>query len=130
MEEIFATGPLTGLVNNAAGNFISRTEDLSPNAFNAIKAALITYSGQLSQAWGPEGIRVNAVSPGWTWSNIMVQLTQNNRAKTDKVAAPFHLLKRTGNPEEVAEAVAFLLSDAAAIIRGQSINVDGGDTPY
>lgn len=36
MTEIFAAGPLTGLVNNAAGNFISPTEDLSPNAFNAI----------------------------------------------------------------------------------------------
>ena len=35
-----------------------------PQAFNAIKAALLTYSKQLSQAWGPKGIRVNAVSPG------------------------------------------------------------------
>ena len=44
---------------------IAATETFfAPNAFNAIKAALITYSAQLSQAWGPKGIRVNAVSPG------------------------------------------------------------------
>lgn len=41
----------------------------------------------------PDGIRVNAVSPGWTWSNIMKQLSGDDRAKTDGVAAPFHLLR-------------------------------------
>src|SRR3546814_4138509 len=42
MDEAFAGGPLTGLVNNAAGNFISRTEDLSANAFNAI-ASIVAH---------------------------------------------------------------------------------------
>ena len=42
MQGIFDSGPLTGLVNNAAGNFISRTEDLSPNAFNAI-ASIVAH---------------------------------------------------------------------------------------
>ncbi len=42
----------------------------------------------------PDGIRVNAASLGWTWSNIMAPLTNSDRAKTDKVACNFHLPRR------------------------------------
>jgi NAD(P)-dependent dehydrogenase (short-subunit alcohol dehydrogenase family) len=55
-------------------------------------------------------------------------LTNGNRAKTDEVASPFHLLGRVANPEEVASAVLFLCSDEASFITGTDIRVDGGYT--
>jgi NAD(P)-dependent dehydrogenase (short-subunit alcohol dehydrogenase family) len=92
------------------------------------KAAILQLTRNQAMDLAPDGIRVNAVSPGWTWSNIMDQLTGGNRAKTDAVAAPFHLLGRVANPEEVASAVLFLCSDEASFITGTDICVDGGYT--
>jgi hypothetical protein len=74
----------------------------------------------------PDGIRVNSVSPGWTWSKVMVELTGGDRAKTDRVAAPFHLLGRVGDPEEVANVVVFLAGDEASFVTGADWAVDGG----
>lgn len=74
MEAIFAEAPLTGLVNNAAGNFISRTEDLSPNAFNAI-ASIVAHgtfnttvaAGKRWIAGGHKGSILSIVTT-WVWT--------------------------------------------------------------
>lgn len=110
------------------GSISSRVAQTGRWLYPVSKAAILQLTRNQAMDLAPDGIRVNAVSPGWTWSNIMDQLTGGNRAKTDAVAAPFHLLGRTGSPEEVAAAVLFLCSDEASFITGTDIRVDGGYT--
>ncbi|TDK43805.1 SDR family oxidoreductase [Antarcticimicrobium luteum] len=110
------------------GSISSRVAQTGRWLYPVSKAAILQLTRNQAMDLAPEGIRVNAVSPGWTWSNIMDELTGGNREKTDKVAAPFHLLGRVGDPEEVANAVLFLCSDEAGFITGTDIRVDGGYT--
>ena len=71
MQAIFDAGPLTGLVNNAAGNFISPTEDLSPNAFNAIASIVAhgTFNTTVAagKRWLAAGAKGNILSIVTTW---------------------------------------------------------------
>jgi 3-oxoacyl-[acyl-carrier protein] reductase len=99
---------------------------VAPQAFNAIKAAIITYGSQLAQALAAQGIRVNCVSPGpieypgGNWEMIkgaMPAFYDGTRA-----AMPFG---RLGEPDEVAKAVVFLASPAASYISGTNLVVDG-----
>lgn len=90
------------------------------------KAALVQLTRNMAMDLAPDRIRVNSVSPGWTWSKVMVQLSGDDRARTDRVAAPFHLLGRVGDPEEVAAVVVFLCTDRASFVTGADWAVDGG----
>lgn len=110
------------------GSISSRVAQTGRWLYPVSKAAILQLTRNQAMDFAPDGIRVNAVSPGWTWSNIMDELTEGNREKTDKVAAPFHLLGRVADPEEVAAAVVFLCSDEASFITGTDIRVDGGYT--
>jgi hypothetical protein len=92
------------------------------------KAAILGMTRNQAAHLAPHNIRVNSVSPGWTWSNVIKQLSGDDRAKTDRVAAPLHMLGRAGNAEEVANTVLFLCSDQASFITGTDIAVDGGYT--
>jgi len=100
-----------------------------PQAFNALKAALLTYSSQLGQALGPKGIRVNAVSPGpiafpgGNWEAIKAAAPELYQATEAGFA-----LGRWGGPDEVARTIVFLASPAASYTTGTNVVIDGGYT--
>lgn len=92
--------------------------------YSASKGALLAFSRSLAAELGPKGIRVNSVVPGFIdtdmTSRVPRQIKQKNLERI--------VLRRFGQPAEVASVVTFLASDAATYIMGQAIVVDGGLT--
>jgi NAD(P)-dependent dehydrogenase (short-subunit alcohol dehydrogenase family) len=98
-------------------------ENPSILAYASTKGALETLVKNWAAILGPSGIRVNAVAPG------IIDTDMSNFTKTEagpEVALGMQALKRLGKPEDVADVVAFVASDAARWITGASLPVDGG----
>ncbi len=93
------------------------------SAYAATKGAVSTLVTHLAAALGPRGIRVNAVAPG-VIATDMSSLTKTESGQAFVLG--IQALKRIGQPEDVADVVAFLVSDAARWITGATIPVDGG----
>jgi NAD(P)-dependent dehydrogenase (short-subunit alcohol dehydrogenase family) len=93
--------------------------------YNVSKAGLLMLVKSAGNHLAKQGIRVNAVSPGWTWSRN-IERRYGTRERADALAAEFQPLGRMAEPREVAEAATFLLSDRASFITGAELLVDGG----
>lgn len=93
-------------------------------AVAASKAALEAVARHLALELGPSGIRVNVVSPGLVQTRALEHFP--NRAELVEIASNRTPLARLTTPDDVANVVGFLCSDAAAMIHGQTIHVDGG----
>lgn len=91
-------------------------------AYGTSKAALIAATKVLSYELAPQGIRVNAIAPGLTDTNMAVLMEE----KAGDTMVRETSLKRLGLPEEIAQTAIFLASDKASFITGQTLRVDGG----
>lgn len=93
--------------------------------YGASKGAIISLTKSLAREMAPFGVLVNAVNPGM----IHTELTSDLKPEQIKELLAPTILKRVGEPEEVARVVAFLCSDWSSYMSGQIINVDGGLCP-
>ncbi|MBT8384217.1 MAG: SDR family oxidoreductase [Bacteroidia bacterium] len=123
-------GVLPGMKKNEWGRIITITSQAVKQPVenlilsNAVRASVVGLMKTLATELGPHNITVNNVMPGYTQTNRLKKLIAANPAFNEAInEIP---LKRFGNPEEFAAAVAFLASDRASYITGVSLPVDGG----
>ena len=98
--------------------------------YAAAKAGLIGLTRSLALDYGPHGIRVNVVAPGFVRTRLMQQSIDRaeDRAAAEAAMVRAVALGRIGTPEEIARVARFLASDEASYITGAALLVDGGLT--
>jgi NAD(P)-dependent dehydrogenase (short-subunit alcohol dehydrogenase family) len=94
--------------------------------YNACKGAIISMTRCMALDMAPSGIRVNSVSPGWTWTPEVEKAAVGGRDKWEPLWGRFSMLRRLAEADEVARPILFLCSDDASFITGVDLPVDGG----
>ncbi|MGW4097944.1 SDR family NAD(P)-dependent oxidoreductase [Mycobacterium sp. NPDC004974] len=94
------------------------------SVYGATKAGIAAYTRYLAEELAPRGIRVNNIAPGVIRAPMSPSMARVSGG--EEVSAGYAMLKRIGEPEEVAEAVEFMLSPRASFITAQTLLVDGG----
>lgn len=94
--------------------------------YNACKGAILALTRCQALDMAPDNIRVNVVSPGWTWTPEVAKAANGDREKWEPIWGRFSMLRRCAEPREIARAILFLCSDDASFITGTELPVDGG----
>ncbi len=120
-------------MNKVGGGAVVNVSSISawvaqPNrwTYNMSKGAVTQLTRCAALDLAPQKIRVNSVSPGWTWTRETEKAAGGEIEKYDKLWGQFHMLARMCYPVEIAAPTLFLLSDDASFITGTNIPVDGG----
>ncbi len=117
-----------GVIVNVASGAALRAIPLR-NGYSASKAGVVSLTRSHACAWAPEGVRVNAIAPGYTRTDLVEELIR--RGRVDPALAARRIpLGRMGTPAEMAEAIAFLAGSGARGMVGGLLIVDGGSTAY
>ena len=119
------------MAKNKIGNiiFVSSTSGINGDygrfAYSASKAAILSSVKTLSKELSHYNIRVNAISPGLTKTDLMTSNTKENiiKSEIEKIS-----LKRIASTNEISDVILFMASDRSSYINGQNIVVDGGNS--
>jgi 3-oxoacyl-[acyl-carrier protein] reductase len=95
------------------------------SVYGGSKAAVITLTKSSARELGPLGIRVNAVAPGVTETDMLSSMSEDVIAEAEMSTD----IGRRGQPHEIAEAICFLISPLSSYVNGQVLRVDGGMRP-
>jgi 3-oxoacyl-[acyl-carrier protein] reductase len=93
------------------------------SAYSVSKGAVMTFTRSMAKELGPQGIRVNALCPGMIDTHFHDKFTPDAVRRNVEASVP---LRRQGHPDDCADTVAYLASDAAAYITGANLDINGG----
>jgi 3-oxoacyl-[acyl-carrier protein] reductase len=125
---VLLTTALLGMLRRPGGRVVAVSSISAlrggPGAYSAAKAALHGWVYALAAELGPEGITVNAIAPGYTTGTEIFGNSLSEEGHSRRVAET--LVGRPGLPQEIAAGIRYLVSDQAAFVTGEILNVNGG----